>query len=245
MVLDVIQVVLQLLHRIVNRRAVVIAHLRPAGEPWFDTVAHGVEGNVAGQLVDKIGALRARTDQTHVPRQDIAELRQLVDTQLADHPADTRHPIIIGTRPARLAVTLGVVAHAAKLDDLEQAAIKTNPLLPVEYREPVFEDDQEGGHQHHRHRQDQEHRRHHDIKKPLDGGTPPTLPESLAEDQPADTQGIKTKLTEGAFEVARQIQHPDAGKFAVKEFAQWESATATLTHRDDDLVDLQGMRGVR
>ena len=53
------------------------------------------------------------------------------------------------------------------------------------------------------------------------------------------------KLTEGAFEVARQIQHPDAGKFAVKEFAQWERATATLTHRDDDLIDLQGVRGVR
>src|SRR5690606_25187245 len=46
-VLDVEQVVLQLLQRVLGGRAVGVAHLRPSGQPGTHDVAQAVEGDVA------------------------------------------------------------------------------------------------------------------------------------------------------------------------------------------------------
>ena len=108
-----------------------ITDLRPTGDPGLDTVAYGVEGDIARQLIDEIRALGAWADQAHVAGQHTVQLRQLVNADLADQPADTGHAIIVGGRPAGLAIAFRVLAHTAKLDDIEQAAVETYPLLPV------------------------------------------------------------------------------------------------------------------
>ena len=135
--------------------------------------------------VNKERALRARPDQTHIPGQNAVQLRQLVDPYLADESTDTGHPIVIGRCPARQPVTLGVVAHAAKLDDLEQTAIKANAFLAIEDWKAVFENDHHRRDQHHGQGEQQQERRHDDVEQALDASTPPTLPKTLAKNQPA------------------------------------------------------------
>ena len=58
-VLDVVEVVLQLLLRVLDRRAVLVAHLRPAGDAGLDAVAHGVEGDLAASAARRSTAARA------------------------------------------------------------------------------------------------------------------------------------------------------------------------------------------
>src|SRR4051812_27225516 len=65
-ILDVVEVVLQLLDRVVDRRAVVIAHLRPSGDTGLHAVPHRVIGNLAGELVYEVRALGAWPDKAHV-----------------------------------------------------------------------------------------------------------------------------------------------------------------------------------
>src|SRR5690242_9732096 len=62
-IFDVVQVVLQLLQRILGRGTVAVAHLRPAGDAWLDAVAYIVVRDHFDQLLDKIGALGTRTDE--------------------------------------------------------------------------------------------------------------------------------------------------------------------------------------
>src|SRR6218665_2303049 len=61
-VLDVVQVVLQLLDRILDRRAVLVTNLSPARHARFDAVTHGVIRNLADQLIHKELTLRAGAD---------------------------------------------------------------------------------------------------------------------------------------------------------------------------------------
>src|SRR4030095_4212030 len=65
-VLYVIQVVLQLLHRVFERRAVVIANLRPSGQSGFHTVTHRLIGYLAGELVNEVRAFGPRPNEAHV-----------------------------------------------------------------------------------------------------------------------------------------------------------------------------------
>ena len=69
------------------------------------------------------------------PSARVVELRQFVDAQLAEDATDAGHTIVIDCRPARFAVALGVVAHAAELDDAEETAYQDRPLPAVEDRE--------------------------------------------------------------------------------------------------------------
>src|SRR5207244_941768 len=74
-VLDVVEVVLELLHRILERRAVVVADLRPSGDAGLYAVADRVIRDFAGELVDEIGALGPWADEAHVAPQHVEELR--------------------------------------------------------------------------------------------------------------------------------------------------------------------------
>src|SRR5690606_28223402 len=86
-VLDVVEVVLQLGACILDRRAIRIAHLRPAGDTRLHAVAYVVVGNVLDQVAHEERALGARADETQVAAQDVDELRQLVDSRAPQEPA--------------------------------------------------------------------------------------------------------------------------------------------------------------
>ena len=71
------------------------------------------------ELLHELRPLRPRADEAHVAAQHVEDLRQLVDAHLADEAADARDAIVVGRRPARASVLLGVDAHAAELEHAE------------------------------------------------------------------------------------------------------------------------------
>ena len=109
LVLDVIEIVLELLPRIFNRSAIGILDLRPTGQARRDQVSLFVISNLLGKLRDKVRALGTRTDEIHVAAQDVPELRNLVDANLANDPADTSgmrsSPLLAQTGPSFSAST--------------------------------------------------------------------------------------------------------------------------------------------
>src|SRR5215469_12957380 len=77
-VLDVEQVVLQFLARILERVAVFILHLRPTRDSRPHGVADPVIWNLGAQPLHELGTLRTRAHEMHVAPQHAPELRQLI-----------------------------------------------------------------------------------------------------------------------------------------------------------------------
>ena len=245
MVLDVVEVVLQLFLRVFNGRAVLVAHLCPAGDTGLDAVAHRVIGNLGGELLDEVGPLGARADQAHVAAEHVEELRQFVDAQQPDDVAHPGDPAVVGRGPLRLAVFLGIGAHAAELGDLEVLAVVAHPLLAVEDRPAAFQLDGDGGQQHHRGGHQDQHQRAQDVEDALDRRAVETLVEAIAEDQPAGVDEIDADLAQHALEIGGDVEHPHARQLAVEQLTQRHAAGAALGQRHDDLVDAQAVGGLR
>src|SRR5450756_1647139 len=78
-VLDVEQVVLELLHRVLDAGAVGVAHLRPAGQPGLHHVPLPVERDLHRQVVDELRPLGARTYHCLLYTSDAADDLLCVD----------------------------------------------------------------------------------------------------------------------------------------------------------------------
>src|SRR5258708_39137539 len=103
-VLDVVEVVLDsLLERCVAAPAI---HLRPACDACLDLVAEHVLRNAVFELLDEIRTLGPRTDDRHVAAQHVPELRQLVDVEAAQPPADRPGAGGGGSTPTRTGAVL-------------------------------------------------------------------------------------------------------------------------------------------
>ncbi|MNH09143.1 hypothetical protein D3C79_685870 [compost metagenome] len=114
--LDVVKIMLNLDARIIGIGSITVHHLRPATDPRTHYMAIHIKGDLPLELVDKGTLFRPRPNQAHVPLEDIEELRQLIDAQLADHLAhagDT-HVTVLGELSSSL---FRVLAHAAELID--------------------------------------------------------------------------------------------------------------------------------
>src|SRR4029077_20880733 len=85
------------------------------------------------QLRYEFGTFGPWADEAHVAAQDIEDLRQLIDAQLADDRAHARHAWIGVLCPLR-PVQLRVLSHAAELQHLEQLPAQTHPRLPLQRR---------------------------------------------------------------------------------------------------------------
>ena len=114
-------------------------HLRPAGDAGLDAVAVVVAVDVLAEELDELRPLGARPDEAHLALQDVQELRQLVDRRPAEKLADAR-PAVDPFDAARGAVELerdrpgdGLRVHRAELENLETAAVATDPRLAEEH----------------------------------------------------------------------------------------------------------------
>src|SRR5205085_9681679 len=90
LVLDVEQIVLQLLQRILEGAAVPIIDLRPARQSRLHDVTLLEVRDLLRQVVHEMRPLRPRADQRHVAGQHVEQLRQLVEARLADELARAR-----------------------------------------------------------------------------------------------------------------------------------------------------------
>src|SRR6185437_6808660 len=114
-VLHVIEIIRQLLPRVLDRCPIGEVYLCPTGDPGLDVGAVTIKRDIARQFFDEVRPLRARTDEAHLTAQHVDELRQFVDPCRADestHAGDSR---VVARGPTRLALRLGIGPHAAKL----------------------------------------------------------------------------------------------------------------------------------
>lgn len=167
--LDVVKIVLNLDARVIGIGSIAVHHLRPATDPGPHYMAIHVEGDLPFELIDEGTLLRSRPNQAHVPFENVEELRQLVDTQLADHlahPGDA-HVTVLGELGT---VLLGVLAHTAELVDPEILVTLTYPVLQEHHGARALQFDEERRHQHQGGEQrDRDHRGQY-VHAPLDEG---------------------------------------------------------------------------
>src|SRR5690242_3144838 len=109
-IFGVIEIVFELLPRILDRRAIGIVDLRPAGNPRLHHVALGIIRQLLLEIVDELRALRTWADEAHLAFEDAPGLRQFIDAELADDAADARDSRIVLLRPHGLAGRLGIRA---------------------------------------------------------------------------------------------------------------------------------------
>src|SRR5690606_9196687 len=81
--LDVIEVVLQLLDRVVDGSGVVAPHLGVPGHTGAYVEPLAEIGDLPLELIDEHRPLRARPNEAHVASEHVPELRQLVETRLS------------------------------------------------------------------------------------------------------------------------------------------------------------------
>src|SRR5262245_24440155 len=87
-ILNIIQVVGEFRFGILNRGAVRIVDLGPAGDAGTHAQTLAVVGNFARQSLDEEGPFRTRPDEAHVTTQDIENLRNFVDSGEPEEAAD-------------------------------------------------------------------------------------------------------------------------------------------------------------
>ncbi|MNG83921.1 hypothetical protein D3C79_426540 [compost metagenome] len=145
--LDVVKIVLDLDAGIISIGGIAVHHLSPAADPGPHNMTIHVERDLPLELIDESALLRSRTDQAHVPFKDIEELRQLVDTQLADHlahPGDT-HVTVLGKLGAGF---FRILAHAAELVDAEILVALPHTVLQEHHGTRALQLDEDSRHQH-------------------------------------------------------------------------------------------------
>ena len=118
-VFDVIEVELEFLRGGSQGQAVWIHHLGPAGNARFYQEAIMVVADVVHRTV--VGQ-RAGADKTHLAFQDIEELRQFVQAQFPDKPADPGYPGVVVCGPQRAALG-GIFHHGPEFQDFENLAL--------------------------------------------------------------------------------------------------------------------------
>src|ERR1043166_5746637 len=130
MVFDIEQVVLQLLSRVFDRGAVGIFDLRPTGQSGWNQVALFVIRDLLGQLCDEVRPLWSWPNEIHFTFQNVPELRNLVDTDLANHATNARCAIVVLRRPHRSRF-LSVDSHRATLCQNKRPAVFADAFLLV------------------------------------------------------------------------------------------------------------------
>ena len=103
--------------------------------PALHLVAQHVARDLAAELLDEDRPLGTRPDEAHVAAQHVPELRQLVEAGAAQEGAEARAARVVAA-PSRPAPSrcLGVGAHRAELEHVEDAAVEPHALLAVEDR---------------------------------------------------------------------------------------------------------------
>ena len=121
----------------------------------------------AAQLARRVeldlgGQRRPRADDPHVAAKHVEEVRQLVEREPAQQPADPCHPRVLGGHRRADADRIGALAHGPQLEHLEDHAVAANAPLPVDHRPARAELDRDRRGQQDRETEDQ--RDHRDRK---------------------------------------------------------------------------------
>jgi hypothetical protein len=118
-----------------------VADLGPTGNAGADGVPFIVERYLLTEILDKLRPLRTWTDEAHFAAQNVYELRQFVETVLAESTANTSDSRIVGPSPLGFTVGLGIDFHGSKFEQAEAFASTADSKLSVENRTRGIESD--------------------------------------------------------------------------------------------------------
>src|SRR5882724_5402562 len=89
--------------------------------------------NLLCKLSHKVRPLGTRADKAHFATQDVPELRNLIDSNLAYDTAHARGSIVVFTGPHR-SCRLSINSHRAKFCQHKKATVLADAFLPIEHR---------------------------------------------------------------------------------------------------------------
>jgi hypothetical protein len=112
-------------------------HLCPTGQSWLDTMAQRVGRHSDLQPLSndlRVQCMRTGTNERHVALEDIEELREFIDAQSSDDPANPRYARIVDAGLLRSAIIRKCGMHRPELPDLERLLIEPGTGLAEEDR---------------------------------------------------------------------------------------------------------------
>ena len=92
-----------------------------------------------------LGAVRPRTDQRHAAKQDVQQLRQLVDAEAPQEAADRSDPRIVPGRRLPGPKVGHVGEHGPELEDINRLVVEPDARLDEQDRSGAGQPNQQGG----------------------------------------------------------------------------------------------------
>lgn len=132
-VLKVVQVVLKFFLGVLDPRGVAVVDLSPAGDAGAEPVAVGVEGDLFFVFGGEFGLLRAGPHDAHLATEDVPELGDLIQAELAEDSPDRGYEVGVVVSEAGFRVF--AVFHGAELVHCEGFAAKSRSGLSEEHGE--------------------------------------------------------------------------------------------------------------
>src|SRR5262245_36514091 len=134
---DVVEVIFQLLDRVLVVLAVRVIHLRPARDARFDQVPKMIKRDCLLIVFGALAPLRARTNQADVSFERVPKLRQLVEPKFPQPPSHSRHTAIVLSRVNVLVRSIGA-PHCSKFEKNEPSSVTADSFLPEKARTAVL-----------------------------------------------------------------------------------------------------------
>ena len=101
--LKIVEIMFKLNPAVLNRSAILIINLRPAGQARTRMMPEIIVWDSFHEIADDFGSLRSRSNKAHMATENVDELRQLVDPETAEQAANPRDPWVIFAVPSRVA----------------------------------------------------------------------------------------------------------------------------------------------
>src|SRR6266516_6613261 len=135
---DVIEVVLQLLHRVLVALAVRIIHLRPARDTRLHQVPKMIKWNRLLVSFGALAPLRAWSNQADVSFERIPKLRQLVEPKFPQPTPNRSNTTIVFSRVNVFVRIIRAPVHRSEFEKNESSSVAADSFLSEKNRTAIF-----------------------------------------------------------------------------------------------------------
>src|SRR2546430_16933544 len=135
---DVVQVELQLLHRVLVTLAVRVIHLRPARDAGFHQVPKMIKWDCLLISLGALAPLRPRSNQADVSFERVPKLRQLIEAKFPQPTPHRRHTTIAFSR-VNVLVRFIAASHCSEFEKNEPSSVTADSFLSEKNRTAVLD----------------------------------------------------------------------------------------------------------
>src|SRR4029077_159446 len=134
---DVIEVVLQLLHRVLVTLTVRVIHLRPARDARFHKMPKMIKWDCSLIAFGALAPLRAWTNQADISFERVPKLRQLIEAKFPQPTPNRRHTSITFSR-VNVLVHFIAASHCSEFEKNEPSSVTADSFLLEKNRTAVL-----------------------------------------------------------------------------------------------------------